>query len=499
MFKIRSLSAKLTALITAVTTAGILAGFAVVTAIDARNLGAELRADAGLSARLAEEYCAVPLAFGYREEAGQMLEKLSIFEDILFVGVYDEEGRLFAHYLRKGAGLTPPGSLAEPLAAAGGLYETREEMAYNGKVYGSVRLAASTVRLNRRVAERAGLLGVLALLAAGGAFLLAGYAQRAVSRPILALADLARGVAQRNDYSLRSGIRRDDEIGVLAAGFDAMLEAIEARRRERDEAEEALRQAHDGMEATVRERTAELRLANSELEAFTYSASHDLRAPLRRIDGFSSLLEEDFAGQLPAEGKEHLGRIRAGCRQMAQVIDSLLKLSRVMRQELDCREVDLSGLAGDIMAGLRDTEPLRKVDFRAEPGLKAEGDKVLLGEVLENLLSNAWKFTGRTETAVIEFGSAKRDGETVYFVRDNGKGFDMKYAGKLFQPFQRLHSPADFQGTGIGLTTVQRIVERHGGRIWAESAEDKGATFSFTLRGKENCGPAPRGDRGEKK
>jgi len=363
-------------------------------------------------------------------------------------------------------------------------------MAYNGKVYGAVRLAASTVRLKRRVAERAGLLAALALLAAGGAFLLAGYAQRSVSGPILALADLARGVADRNDYSLRSGIRRDDEIGVLASGFDAMLGAIEARRRERDEAEEALRQAHAGMEAKVRERTAELRLANSELEAFTYSASHDLRAPLRRIDGFSSLLEEDFAGQLPAEGKEHLGRIRAGCRQMAQVIDSLLKLSRVMRQELDCREVDLSALAGEIMAGLRDTEPLRKVEFRAEPGLKAEGDKVLLGEVMENLLNNAWKFTGRTAAAVIEFGSLPRDGETVYFVRDNGKGFDMKYAGKLFQPFQRLHSPADFQGTGIGLTTVQRIIERHGGRIWAESAEDKGAAFYFTLRGTGNGGQA---------
>ena len=481
MFKSGSLSAKLTALITAVTAAGIAAGFLAVTLIDARNFRGELEADARLAARLAAEYCVAPLAFGYREEAGSMLGKLAIFEDIVYAAIYDERGDLFAHYLR--AGEPPPAKLGAPSAATGGAFEAQEEMIYGGKRYGTARLAVSTGRLGRRITARAALLAALAAIMGVAAALLAGYAQRSVSKPVLDLAGLAKTVAERGDYSLRSGIRRDDEIGTLAAGFDAMLETTEARRRERDAAEEALRLAHAEMESKVKERTAELRLANEELEAFTYSASHDLRAPLRRIDGFSSLLEEDCGERLPDEGRQHIAKIRAGCRQMAEVIDSLLKLSRVMRQEADFKEVDLSAMAAEIFAGLRENEPLRRVDFRAQPGLTAEGDRVLLGEVLENLLSNAWKFTGRTPAPRIEFGAERRDGELAYFVRDNGKGFDMKYAGKLFRPFQRLHAPADFPGTGIGLTTVQRIIERHGGRVWAEAEEDKGAAFYFTLRG----------------
>ena len=498
MFKTSSLSAKLTILITAVTAAGIIAGFAAVTAIDARTFRGELEADARLSARLAAEYCVAPLAFGYREEAGQMLGKLSIFEDIVYAAVYDESGALFAYYLRPGAGAPPPASLTAPPPAGGSFFETLEQMTYNGNRYGTVRLAASTGRLARRIKARAVLLGALALVMAVAAFLLAGYAQRSVSKPVLALAELARAVAQRGDYSARSGINRSDEIGVLASGFDAMLGALQIRGRERDAAEEALRQAHAGMEATVKARTAELRVANDELEAFTYSASHDLRAPLRRIDGFSSLLEEDCAGQLSEEGKEHISRVRAGCRQMAEVIDSLLKLSRLMRQELEAKELDLSALAEEIFAGIRETEPMRSVKFAARPGLRAHGDRVLLGEVLENLLSNAWKFTGHTPAAVIEFGAEEQAGKTVYLVRDNGKGFDMKYSAKLFRPFQRLHSPAEFPGTGIGLTTVRRIIERHGGRIWAEAEEDKGAAFYFTLwengsRGKAEAAGTEKG------
>ncbi|HCC47911.1 MAG TPA: hypothetical protein DEQ38_07340 [Elusimicrobia bacterium] len=495
----KSLSVKLTALITAVTTAGIIAGFAAVTFIDARNFRGDLAADAALSARLAAGYCVAPLVFGYAEEAAQALEKLSLFDDINYVAVYDQEGRLFARYRREGSQGEPPALLADPGLASGfraGIFEAREPVIYDGKRFGTISLAVSTGSLSRKIAGRAGLLALLAALMAAAALLVALRAQRVVSEPILSLADMERGVALRGDYSVRSGISRDDEIGALAAGFDALLESLGARSRERDAAEEALRQAHTEMEGKVRERTAELRLANKELEAFTYSASHDLRAPLRRIDGFSSLLEEDCAAQLSEEGREHLGRIRAGCRQMAQVIDSLLRLSRVMRQELDMKELDLSALAEEIFAGLRETEPLRKVQFTAAGGLTAVGDRVLLGEVLENLLSNAWKFTGKTAAPVIEFGASEKDGERIYFVRDNGKGFDMKYAGKLFRPFQRLHSPAEFPGTGIGLTTVQRIIERHGGRIWVEGEEDRGAVFYFTLHGRENGGSQAHKEQG---
>lgn len=475
-FSNKSLSAKLTMLITTVTTAGIMAGFAAVTVIDARGFRRELAADAALAARLAAEYCVAPLAFGYRDEAGQLLANLSVFEYIVYAAIYDEKGGLFASY-RRGDAAPPPERLpAESL----GYIEARAPMHHNGRRYGTALLVASADRLAGRTAARARLLAGLAALMAGAALMVSVRAQRVVSDPILKLANLARGVAG-GGYSARTGISRADEIGVLAAGFDAMLDGLEARSRERDAAEEALRQAHAGMEATIKERTAALAAANSELEAFTYSASHDLRAPLRRIDGFTSLLEEDYSDQLPAEGREHLARIRAGCSQMAQVIDSLLRLSRMLRQETDFRELDLSAMAEAAAAALREAEPARAVNFEAQPGLTAKGDRVLLGEVLDNLLSNAWKFTGKLRDPVVRFGASQNGGERAYFVKDNGKGFDMKYANKLFRPFQRLHSPAEFPGTGIGLTTVQRIIERHGGRIWAESEEDKGAVFYFTL------------------
>ena len=235
------------------------------------------------------------------------------------------------------------------------------------------------------------------------------------------------------------------------------------------------------LEEKVAARTEKLKLANEELEAFAYSASHDLRAPIRRIDGFSSLLEQEYGGMMHGDAKDYLTRIRKGCRQMTMVVDDLLKLSRVMREEIKFGKVDLSALAGEAAARLLEAEPGRAVKFTAAPDLYVTGDAGLLREVIENLLENAWKFTRRTGNAMVEFGATGQNGTTVYFVKDNGKGFDMKFADKLFHPFQRLHSPDDFPGTGVGLSTVRRIIERHKGKIWVEAAEDKGAAFYFTI------------------
>jgi light-regulated signal transduction histidine kinase (bacteriophytochrome) len=245
----------------------------------------------------------------------------------------------------------------------------------------------------------------------------------------------------------------------------------------------------------------ELEGANRELEAFSYSVSHDLRAPLRTIDGFSQILQEDYENVLDGEGLDYLGRVRAASGNMATLIDDLLDLSRVSRRPLRRESVDLTRLATGIIEDLRAAQPDRNVQFVAGEDIKAYGDVSLLKVALENLLGNAWKFTERKEEARIEFGADRRPRPgflaPVYFVRDNGAGFDQAYSDKLFGAFQRLHGQDEFEGTGIGLATVARIIHRHGGRVWADSEVGEGATFYFTLGGRDQGDRAPSAKKTE--
>jgi signal transduction histidine kinase len=305
-----------------------------------------------------------------------------------------------------------------------------------------------------------GIKAVTAAASVSTAILLIRVVPKALAIPTAQELSNAHEKLRRANEQLEGLVRdRNEELGQKNA-------AIEEQQRK----EEQLRHAKETAEAAIRE-----------LEAFSYSVAHDLRAPLRAINGFSAALVEDLGPKLEPEARDYLQSIEAGASRMGQLIDALLSLSRVSRTELTREDTNLSELASSVAQQLRATDPRRAVEFVVQPDLRATGDQRLLRALLDNLLGNAWKFTSRVDRARIEFGKASVAGISTYFVRDNGAGFDMAYGEKLFAPFQRLHSASDFPGNGIGLATVQRIVGRHGGKIWAEGAVNGGATFHFTL------------------
>lgn len=299
--------------------------------------------------------------------------------------------------------------------------------------------------------------------------------------------DESMEIAASGDLDYRTDTFADDELGLLSRSFAGMTEKLKEVTVSRDElakeiterkrVEEERRQISEELQHKV----TELEASNQELESFSYSISHDLRTPLRSIEGFSQFVLKIYHDKLDAEGKDYLSRINNAAKRLAKLIDDILELSRMIRYEMVRTKVDLSVVAQEIANDLVKGEPDRQAEICIEDGLFADGDPHLLKILLQNLLENAWKYSRKQTTTRVEFGRTNGDGRSIFFVRDNGAGFDMAYAHKLFQPFQRLHDMAEYPGTGIGLATVQRIISRHGGRVWVEAEIGKGATFSFTL------------------
>ena len=504
----RSLRLKLIGIVLLTTLTALIVALVAIIAYDLRDYRRNWIADVSTQAELLGQTSASAIAFDDPRVARENLALLRLRPRVQAAAIYTANGALFATYVRPGANQQFP-KLPE---ADGMRIDGRELVLYRRIVSDKEILGTVYLRTDYEMVQRIRDYLVIAIAASAVAMLVALFMsaqlQRIVTEPVLAIAGIAREVVQQQDYSRRATKMSDDEVGVLVDSFNGMLAEIERRTgalevsnvelgrevAERSRAEQEILRLNTELEGRVRERTAQLEAANHELEAFCFSVSHDLRAPLRAIDGFSQALLEDFPTDVPEEAQRYLSRIRASTQRMGQLIEDLLNLSRVSRGTLERSEVDVSELARQIVAVHRQHEPGRSVDISVWDGMNAQADHRLLRAALENLIGNAWKFSAKAEHPRIEIGVLRDGRHQVFFVRDNGAGFNMAYVDKLFSPFQRLHSASEFAGTGIGLATVQRIVFRHGGRIWADGKVGLGAAFYFTLNTEDSpahiAGPA---------
>ena len=460
------------------TVALIIAGMAFA-AYDLASFRSAIVRNLSIKAQMVGSHSVTALLFNDPAAAEETLAALRASSDVIRAQVFTRDGRVFASYSRDGSPALPPPQIPPGLTEvsefdASSVYLARVVVS-DGKPVGIVRIRADLQEMYDRLARYALIEISVLLVSLAGALLVSRVSQRAISRPLAAVAAVARQVSQDKDYAVRAPhVETPYELAVLVDSFNAMLLEIQQRDR-------SLQDAQAQLEARVRERTEELHASNSELEAFSYSVSHDLRAPLRHITGFATLLHQHAGASLDDQGRRYLTTITDAAARMATLIDDLLAFSRMGRANVSKRRVELSQLVREARDEVSADVNGRRIAWEIHDLPPVDADPSLLRPVLVNLLSNAVKYTGTRNEARIEVGTESRAGELVVFVRDNGVGFDMAYAHKLFGVFQRLHRADEFSGTGIGLANVRRIIQRHGGRTWAEGALDAGATFYFSL------------------
>jgi signal transduction histidine kinase len=414
------------------------------------------------------------LVFDTPEDAAEILAALKAEPQIVAAALYNKEGKLFAHYPAESSVSNFPNSSAEEGYRTTDSYLVGyQPVVLEDKKLGSLYLKSDMSAMYDRLKLYSFIAGSVIVLSFGMAYFLSRKLQQAISNPVLALAETARRVSEHHDYSVRAVRHGNDEIGTLTNAFNHMLQQIETQNTE-------IQRFNQQLEQNIKARTIELEAANKELEAFSYSVSHDLRAPLRSIDGYSRVMIEDYGDKLDDEGKRTLNVIVKNAVRMGHLIDDLLNFSRIAKQNLIKVQLDMTLIATSVAEDLK-SQQKKNVEINIKPMLRVEGDSSMIRQVLTNLISNAIKYSTKKEKPVIEIGSFAESGSNVYYVKDNGAGFDMAYYDKLFGVFQRLHSGNEFEGTGVGLALVHRIITKHNGKVWAEGKVDEGATFYFSL------------------
>ncbi len=415
------------------------------------------------------------LAFDAPDDANEVLAALKAESHIVAAGLYDEKGKLFAQY---------PANLpvsAFPTAPQKDGYNFEhsyltgfQPVMQENRRLGTLYLKSDMDAMYERLRLYSGIVVLVIIVSLLLAYLLSRRLQKRISKPILALAETAKAVSDHNDYSVRATKLGEDELGLLTDAFNRMLIQIQEQNQE-------ITTLNQNLEHKIQERTNELETANKELESFSYSVSHDLRAPLRAIDGYTKILEEDQFRNLDDDGKRMIGAILKNTKRMGDLIDDLLAFSRLGKKEINGLDINMNSVVKMIVDDFLFVEKEGKINIRIQDLPPAHGDQALIKQVWINLISNAIKYSKKESKIEIEIGSYPKEDKTVYYVKDNGVGFDMRYYNKLFGVFQRLHSQEEFEGTGVGLAIINRIIQKHNGEVWAESKLNEGATFYFSL------------------
>ena len=477
-----SISRRLTRMNFLVSSTALVVAGVTLTAYDVAALRENLARNLSTTAQIVGANSVSAIVFEDAETAERTLAALEAEPNVVYAGIYRTAGTVFAEYRRDQAVPvatvpTVPPNEHEAYVFTGSELQLARRITFDAEQTGIVFVRSDLGEMAGRLKRNLAIMSGVMALALVAAFFVGRVSQRAISRPMIDLAETARRVSNDRSYSIRarSLAGADREIGTLVVAFNEMLEQIEQHDRQ-------VKETQNELERRVVERTSELAAANKELEAFSYSVSHDLRAPLRHVVGFTTLLQQRADAVLDDQNRRYLKTIAEAAQRMGRLIDDLLAFSRTSRANLEKRRVSLSRAVkeaqNEVTAGIAGRDIAWKVAGDLPEVL---ADPALMRQVLVNLLANAVKYSGTRAKSEIEVGSTVDGNEVIVFVKDNGVGFDMQYAGKLFGVFQRLHQQNEFEGTGIGLANVQRIIHRHGGRAWAESVLNEGATFYFSL------------------